>query len=152
MTDKTDAPDRENAETQRDDLGHAEDRLPDIPMLERVSSVHAVLGVQRQASEHDILITTILEALRGGARTETDLLLAARNVWPGAGVTPERLLRAVGIGKKAGYLLATSMEGEPGWSLSRTGIRDVEASRDWARDMIDATAEDLRQRVGEAGL
>lgn len=121
-------------------------------MLERLSSVHAVLGVQRQATEHDILITTILEALRGGELTEVDLFFAARSVWPGAGITPERLVRALRIGSKAGYLLPTLINGEPGWSLSRSGIREVEASRDWARDMIEGTAQDLRGRVAAAGF
>jgi hypothetical protein len=121
-------------------------------MLGRLSSVHAVLGIHRQATEHDILITTILETLRNGALTDVELFGAARAVWPGSGITPERLVRALQIAGKAGYVVHAPGDSETTWALSRSGARDVEASRDWAQDIIADTARDLRARVAAAGV
>jgi hypothetical protein len=123
-----------------------------VPMLDRLSAVHSVLGIQRQATEYDILITTVLEVVRDGPLSETELLWSVRRVWPGAGISAERLVAALRIGKKIGYFLPIESTDEPAWSLTRLGVKEVEASRDWARDIIDATARALGEKVGEAGL
>lgn len=127
-------------------------RTTGLPILERLSSVHAVLGIQRQATEYDILITTLLEVLRYGPKTEEDLYISSRSVWPGAGLSVDRLVRAIAIAKKAGYIVNASIQGASGWTLSSAGLRDVEASRDWAREILEATASDLQGKVGQAGI
>src|SRR5450759_4683005 len=97
-------------------------RLPTAPhvqatMLERLSAVHALLSVERQATEYDIVITTVLEALRPGPMTDLDLLVEVRRVWPGAGLSAARLDAAVSVASRAGYVARVSEQAERTWTL-----------------------------------
>jgi hypothetical protein len=118
---------------------------PQLP-TQQLAAVRAVFGTDRLATECDILITTLLEALKNGDRSTDSVVDSVDRVWPGAGVNSTRVARALRIAEAAGY--AREVNGSE-WSLTSLGRAELTESRDWASDTLERTKTQLMARAAE---
>jgi hypothetical protein len=121
-----------------------------IITLEQVSAVHVLMSGERRATEYDILMSTAFEALRSGPQTEAELNAFADRVWPGAGIDEVRMNAALQAAAAAGYI-GRMASGPRAWTLTKTGLEEIGASRNWARDAMDRTRDDISTRLEQAG-
>lgn len=113
--------------------------------VDQLSAVHSVLTPTRRATEYDILITTAMERLRGGAATVYELVDHMLAVWPGTGVDEGRTRAAMGVAEAAGYCEAV-LSGD-GWALSKLGAAELASSRDWAERVLGRFRDELQERM-----
>lgn len=119
--------------------------------VEQLASVHALLSRERAATFHDILITTALEALAGGPLTEAELVADALRMWPRTGVDAVKINAAMRVAAEAGYVSQLSQNREIKWALTKLGVSEQVAARDWAKDILVETARQVQSRLAEAG-
>jgi hypothetical protein len=130
-------------------------RLADAELpigLEQLTSVHELLDEHRQATEQDIVITTVLEGLFGGPLSEPQLADFASRVWPGAGIDRVRVGYALTMARRLGYVVESGRgPGDIAWAMTEHAYSEVRAARDWASQIIDVTAAQVRDQLADAG-
>ncbi len=119
--------------------------------LEQLAAVGAVLSHDRRATEHDIVIQAALEPLREGPKSESWLVSYLQGVWPGAGVNSARLAAAMGVARQAELVVRGSHNGQVEWSLTPKAAAEVSHMRDWANDILESTARQVREQLAAAG-
>ena len=119
--------------------------------LEQLAAVGAVLNHERLATEHDIVIQAALEPLRDGPKAEDWLVAHLEGIWPGAGINSARLAAALGVARQADLAIRSSRNGQVEWALTPKASAEVGRMRDWARDILEATARQVREQLASAG-
>jgi len=119
--------------------------------VQQLAAVRSLRTVEAQATRHDILITTAFEALALAPSSDRDLVTFCEGVWPGAGIDVARVDSAMRVAQHAGYVASTSAGGERRWTLTASTLREVLTSKDWAKEVFAATAEEVRNKLTEAG-
>ena len=119
--------------------------------LQQLAAVRSLLSVEAQANRHDILITTAFEALADAPKSEADLVTFCEGVWPGAGIDAARVNAAMRVAQHASYVTQMSINGELRWALTESTLRDVLTAKDWAKEILESTAEQVRGALADAG-
>jgi hypothetical protein len=119
--------------------------------LQQLAAVRSLLSVEAQADRHDILITTAFEALAEGPKSEPDLVVFCEGVWPGAGIDASRVDAAMRVAQHASYVTQVSITGELKWALTEATQREVLTSKNWAKEIFESTAAQVRGELADAG-
>jgi hypothetical protein len=119
--------------------------------LEQLAAVGAVLNHERLATEHDIVIQAALEPLRDGPKSESWLVAHLDGIWPGTAINSARLAAAMGVARQADLAYRSSRNGQVEWALTPKAAAEVGRMRDWARDILEATARQVREQLAAAG-
>jgi len=118
--------------------------------LEQLASVRDLLDPARATTFHDILITTALEALASGPLTEAELVAHASRMWPGTGVDAVRINAALRVAQGADYVAQLREQGPGKWTLTKLGLSEVRAARDWAGEILEDTARQVQESLASA--
>ena len=118
--------------------------------LQQLAAVRSLLSVEAQANRHDILITTAFEALVDGPKSETDLVTFCEGVWPGAGIDAARVDAAMRVAQHASYVTLLPINGDSKWALRESTLRDTLTAKDWAKEVFETTADQVRTELADA--
>lgn len=119
--------------------------------VERLLAVQRALGPERLQTEVDILLESIVVALRNGPLPDRELVDHVRELWPGTRLSEDRVHRAATAGVKAKILAPQeSLDGEPGFQLLADADPQGEASRrtqSILKRTRDAVAENFAEEL-----
>jgi hypothetical protein len=117
----------------------------------RLATVQLLLSSERSATEHDILIATVVEALRTGAKSDHELVAFANTVWPGAGISEVQMGLALETAKAAGLIdCRERLDGSPSWEARDITTLDLTSSDAWAEGVVERCEDFLLSRGQEA--
>jgi hypothetical protein len=119
--------------------------------LQQLAAVRSLLKVEAQADRHDILITTAFEALSDGTKSEADLVSFCEGVWPGAGIDSARVHMAMQVARHASYVTHSTSNGVLMWTLTEATLREVFSAKNWAKETVESTAQQVRDELADAG-
>lgn len=115
------------------------------------SAVSRLLDQRREVTERELLLAGAIEVLSAGPQNQLELMQKLNGVWPGAGVTPERLNTALRTGLEGDLVCkAAALDDEELWTLTKTGQSEVRATASWAQDMYVRAARQIGEKAGEA--
>jgi hypothetical protein len=120
-------------------------------VLQQLAAVRSLLKVEAQADRHDILIATAFEALSDGPKSEADLVTFCESVWPGAGIDSARVHVAMQVAQHASYVTQATSNGALKWALTEATLRQVFSAKDWAKEIVEGTAQQVRGELADAG-
>lgn len=119
--------------------------------LQQLAAARSLLRVEAQADRHDILITTAFEALPDGPKSEAELVVFCEGVWPGAGIDSSRVHVAMQVAQHASYVTQARIDGALKWALTEATLRQVVSAKDWAKEIVEGTAHQVRNELADAG-
>jgi hypothetical protein len=105
--------------------------------LDVAAAAHAVFDGSRAATRADLLISTIVESLATGPRTDDELLAAVQDAWPAAGITRADLDEALAAARTGQQQLLARTEtlAGAGWTLDAAGAAEAAAAASWSADL-----------------
>jgi hypothetical protein len=111
--------------------------------IEQLSAVRVVLGNARLTTEYDILISTAIEILRSGPKTQDQIATHIAQTWPEAPANLSQIRSALAAAETADYVVRTT----DGWALSMQGLAEAAEARRWAEGVYERAFEELRSRA-----
>ena len=119
-------------------------------IIKRLSAVQLLLSSDRSAAEHDILIATIVEALKTQSNGIDSLTEFANTVWPGSLITNVQIRTAL-MAATAARLVEPLCDddGSESWRLTALAVEEMHRARDWSIDVVKRFENFLMDRAAQ---
>jgi hypothetical protein len=114
-----------------------------MAVVEKLAAAHALASPERIATERDLLISTALDFLLGGAQSTEAIFEHCLATWPGTGLEDSRVMAALETARTMEYVEANGST----WSLTRRGSDEARNAREWANASIQTTSRELADRA-----
>jgi hypothetical protein len=122
--------------------------LEQSAVIKRLSAVQLLLSSDRSAAEHDILIATIVEALKTRPEGVDGLAEFANTVWPGSLITTIQIRTALMAATAASLVkLLSGDDGCEKWGLTTLAVEEMQRARDWSIDVVTRFENFLMDRA-----
>jgi len=114
-----------------------------------VGAIHQVLDRSAASSRADLILAAACQVLRGGqARASHDIRGAVNQVWPASDLSQDDVNEAMHLGAELNLLAPVdALSGESGWTLTATGLADVQRYGTWVDDVRKRALEALIEKA-----
>lgn len=112
-----------------------------------LSAVHVLLSSERTTDEHDLLISTCLEALDAGPSDSETLTRVCNEIWPASTIQVESVKAALEEARELDLVVRTETLLGDGWTLGHQGKNEIESTREWFVNAMDRLARQIQDRA-----
>lgn len=117
-----------------------------------IGAVHRLLASSRAATRQDLLLAGACHALLSGDKSTADICRLLRKIWPSSVADHREVEAALQLGNELHLVMAVdALNAEVLWTLTATGMRDIQRHEAWVADVRTRAVEGLRTKAS-AGL
>lgn len=110
-----------------------------------------LLSADRAIADQELLIAGIVQVLGLGPRTTDELRRELLRIWPGTGLSDERVQQALESAVGAGLIVPTvALDGSGPWTLSADGLLELQLTRSWPSEMHTRFVAQVRKAAVDA--
>lgn len=117
--------------------------------LEMLSAAHVLLSSERMTDEHDLLISTCLEALDNGPSDTAALTRTCNEIWPASEISVGVVRSALEEAAELDLVVRTADLIGEGWTLGAQGKNEIDSTREWFADAMNRLARQIQERARE---